>query len=62
MKSATPVLPGLLFIGIMALTSGSVLAQQEFPNKPVRLVSSAPGGAEDFVSRLIAQGITGPLG
>jgi tripartite-type tricarboxylate transporter receptor subunit TctC len=43
------------------LTAG-VQAQQDYPNKPIRIVSSAPGGAEDFVSRLIAQGISGPLG
>ena len=35
---------------------------QTYPNKPVRLVTSPPGGGNDFVSRLIAQAISGALG
>jgi tripartite-type tricarboxylate transporter receptor subunit TctC len=42
-------LPGLLFA-------------QTFPTKPVRIVTAAAGGGSDFTARLIAQGITGPLG
>ena len=35
---------------------------QEFPTKPVRLTTAAAGGGVDFATRLIAQGIAGPLG
>ena len=35
---------------------------QTFPNKPVRIVTAAAGGGSDFTARLIAQGISGPLG
>jgi len=35
--------------------------RQEYPNKLVRIISSA-GGGNEFKARLIAQGITGPLG
>lgn len=33
-----------------------------FPNKPLRIVTSAPGGTSDFTSRLIARGLTESLG
>ena len=35
---------------------------QDYPNKPIRIVTAAAGGANDFTARLIAQGISGPLG
>lgn len=35
---------------------------QAFPGKPVRVVTSAPGGGSDMVSRLLAQGLTTNLG
>ena len=46
---------------IMAAGIGTGLGQN-FPNKPVRIVTSEPGGGADFVARVIAQGISGPLG
>ena len=44
----------------VALTSG-LSAAQDTPSRPIRIVTSAAGGAADFLSRLIAQGISGPL-
>jgi tripartite-type tricarboxylate transporter receptor subunit TctC len=35
---------------------------QDYPNKPIRIITSAPGGGTDFTSRQIAQGISGVLG
>ena len=35
---------------------------QKYPVKPIRIFCSEVGGANDFAARLIAQGITGPLG
>src|SRR5688572_32690108 len=35
---------------------------QSYPNKAVRIVTSGLGGGADFAARLIAQGISGPLG
>src|SRR5882672_9587563 len=35
---------------------------QEYPSKPIRILTSAAGGGSDFTSRQIAQGIAGPLG
>jgi tripartite-type tricarboxylate transporter receptor subunit TctC len=41
--------------------TGTIHAQG-FPNKPLRIISAEPGGANDFAARLIAQALTGPLG
>src|SRR3990172_7129359 len=46
----------------ISLLSADVTSSQDFPNKPIRIVTSAPGGGTDVVARLIAQGLTGPLG
>src|SRR5262249_52784554 len=35
---------------------------QNYPTKPLRIVSSEPGGGNDIVARLIAQRISDPLG
>ena len=35
---------------------------QGFPAKPIRIVATEPGGGGDFAARILAQGITGPLG
>ena len=48
-------------VGLMVLGAGTVPGQS-FPNKPIRIVTSAPGGGADLVARVIAQGISGPLG
>ena len=52
---------GTLSACMMVLGAGMV-SGQGYPNKPVRIITSAPGGGSDFVSRQIAQGISGPLG
>ena len=35
---------------------------QNYPSKPVRIVTAEPGGGNDLASRLIAQGLTASLG
>ncbi len=42
---------------VLMLCIGSVCAQ-EFPAKPIRLVTAGAGGGTDFIARLIAQGLT----
>src|SRR5580765_634316 len=50
-------------LAISLLPAGSVVVSaQEYPSKPIRIVTTGLGGAGDFTSRLIAQGITGSLG
>ena len=59
-RCSTSVRGGLLAFG-MALLPLAALAQ-DYPTRPIRVVTSAAGGAGDFVSRLIGQSIAGPLG
>ncbi len=49
----------MLVVGLMA---GAEVSAQAYPTKSIRIVTSAPGGANDLTARIIAQGITGPLG
>jgi len=48
-------------LGLMVL-SGGVVCGQDYPHKPIRIITNAAGGGSDFIARLIAQGISGPLG
>src|SRR5690349_20303984 len=35
---------------------------QDYPSKPIRIITAAAGGGADFMSRQLAQNIAGPLG
>jgi tripartite-type tricarboxylate transporter receptor subunit TctC len=48
-------------IGSALICSGGVSAQ-DYPSKPIRIITTAAGGGGDFSARQIAQGISGPLG
>ena len=52
---------GTIFVGVLLPGSGAV-SGQEYPTKPIRIVTTGVGGAGDFTARLIAQGISGSLG
>ena len=63
------VAAGILFSGTLVLGAGMAYGQatstssgQAYPYKPIRIITSLPGGATDFVARLVAAGISGPLG
>ena len=45
----------------LALVAGFV-SGQTYPSKPIRIVAPLPGGSGDLPARLIAQGISAPLG
>jgi tripartite-type tricarboxylate transporter receptor subunit TctC len=50
----------LLALGVIA---GAMAASgQDYPRKPIRLVTAEPGGGNDFAARLIVQGLGGNLG
>src|SRR5262245_20907507 len=51
----------VMLVGMMLLDSSAVLGQP-YPNKPVRIFAGSIGGAGDIVARLIAEGISAPLG
>ena len=47
---------GSMFVGASAASG------QDYPNKPIRIVTSEAGGGNDLQARLIAQGLAGALG
>lgn len=48
-------------VGMMILGAG-VVSGQNYPNKPIRIVTSDPGGGTDSSARVVAQGLAGLLG
>src|SRR5262245_14172104 len=57
----TRIVVSICSVGLVVLNAGVVFGQ-DYPNKPVRLVTGAAGGGSDFTARQIAQGISGSLG
>jgi tripartite-type tricarboxylate transporter receptor subunit TctC len=55
------VAAGVLSLGLMAVGAGTISAQ-EFPTRPVRIVTSPPGGSNDFAARIIVPGLSAGLG
>jgi len=57
-----------MFRCLISILSGSSVvlcaaaAAQEFPTRPVRIVTATVGGTTDLVARLVAQGLTSSLG
>jgi tripartite-type tricarboxylate transporter receptor subunit TctC len=50
---------GLLSAGLMV---AGPACGQDYPGKVIRIVTTGAGGGSDFVARILAQGIAGPLG
>ena len=46
----------------MFIVGAGAAFSQNYPTKPIRIYTGSPGGSNDSASRLIASGITGPLG
>jgi tripartite-type tricarboxylate transporter receptor subunit TctC len=52
-----------IMLAIVLLATGSVAAQSDYPNRPVRIVvPSTPGGGTDTFARLVAQHLSTALG
>ena len=49
-------------IAVMLLSAGAAMAQQGYPNKPIRIVTGAVGGGIDYNARVVAQALTNALG
>ncbi len=56
------VSPMLAGAGVALGQTRSAGSAQDFPNKPIRIVTSAPGGGSDFASRIVAQALTESFG
>ena len=52
---------GALPLVLLGLGAGAACSQ-DFPSKPIRIITLAAGGGSDFTSRQISQGISGALG
>src|SRR5258707_13867215 len=52
---------GILLTVILTIAAHGALGQN-YPNRSIRIITSPPGGSADFVVRLIAPGISRPLG
>lgn len=46
----------------IALPGAAIAAAQDYPSKPIRLVTSEAGGSTDIVARLVANGLTEDMG
>ncbi len=51
-----------LFVACTLASGAGISAAQDYPAKPVRLITTAAGGGGDFIARLIVPGISGALG
>jgi tripartite-type tricarboxylate transporter receptor subunit TctC len=51
----------MLSIGTLVLGTG-VVSCQNYPNKPIRILTPLAGSGGDFIGRILAQGMSGPLG
>ena len=51
-----------LFPVALTVLGVGVALGQDFPTKPIRIIASPPGGANNFVARLVAQGLTDSVG
>src|SRR5690349_18935557 len=56
-----PISVGIFSIGVMTLGAGMACGQ-EYPSKPIRVLTGPVGGSADIFSRQIAAGISTPLG
>jgi tripartite-type tricarboxylate transporter receptor subunit TctC len=53
----------LIAIAAFSIAAGAAIAQtQPYPSKPVRFVTSEPGGGNDIIARILAEGLTTSLG
>lgn len=57
----TRIVAGMLSGGILVLAASGAYGQA-YPIKPIRMLANEPGGGNDLTARIIAQGISGPLG
>ena len=52
----------VVILATCLMVNASAVSAQDYPNKPIRIFTSQSGSPSDFIARLLAQGISGPLG
>lgn len=57
-----PRVAAAMICATMLVLSAGMVAGQTYPTRPVRIITAPPGGGNDFVARVIAQGLTVSLG
>ena len=60
--SILSICPMVLGAGAASAQAPSTGSGQDYPNKPIRVVTSQIGGGSDFVARLVANGLTEYMG
>ena len=48
---------GFFCVALTAVLAADSAQAQEFPVKPIRIIASPPGGANNFIARLVGQGL-----
>jgi tripartite-type tricarboxylate transporter receptor subunit TctC len=48
--------------GVALVLATGVASAQDYPNRIIRIITAAAGGGSDFIARIVAQGISAPLG
>ncbi len=61
MKISTMRLPACVCLALLGITTITAQAQ-EYPSRSIRILTGEPGGTNDFVARLLAQGLNTGLG
>jgi tripartite-type tricarboxylate transporter receptor subunit TctC len=51
-----------LVLSLALFCSPQLVSGQSYPSKPIRIITSEPGGGADLVARLVAQGLTAGFG
>ncbi len=51
-----------LFAPLVFVLGSGIAASQNYPTKPIRIVTTEPGSGTDFGARMVAQCVSGPLG
>ena len=46
----------------VTMLSAGVAVGQDYPNRPIRIITAPAGGGNDIAARILAEGISGPLG
>jgi tripartite-type tricarboxylate transporter receptor subunit TctC len=54
--------PGAWVLSFLVMIGGAAVWAQEYPSKPIRIITGDAGGAVDFTARVIALGIASPIG